>query len=72
MYTIYQTETMMRRLYEERLRYGELCRIREAALQRSRMRSALRRVIQAGLRYGIDPHEVEREFRTTLHDATSR
>lgn len=72
MYTIYQAEAMMQRAYEERLRYAELRRMRRFALRRSRMRSTLRRAIEEGLRYGIEPHEVEREFNTTLQQVTSR
>ncbi len=72
MYSIYQVELMARRVHEERLRYSELCRMRRFALRRSRMRSTLRRAIEEGLRYGIEPHEVEREFNTTLQQVTSR
>ena len=72
MYTIYQTQGMMRRVFEEHLRYSELRRVRRTALRRSRVRSTLRRAIEAGLRYGIDPHEVEREFDMTLRQVTSR
>jgi hypothetical protein len=72
MYTIYQAQSMMHRVYAERLRYAELRRTRSAALRRSRIRSTLRRAIEAGLRYGIDPHEVEREFDTTLRQVMSR
>ena len=72
MYTIYQAKAMMQCAYEERLRYAELRRMRSAALRRSRMRGTLRRAIEEGLRYGIEPHEVEREFSVTLQQVTSR
>ncbi len=72
MYTIYHAEAMMRRVYEERLRYAELRRQSNSALRRSRVRSTMRRAIETGLRYGIDPREVEREFRTTLQQVTNR
>jgi len=72
MHTIYHAEAMMRRVYEERLGYAELRRIRNLALRRSRVRSTLRRAIEEGLRYGIEPHEVEREFTTTLQQVTNR
>ena len=72
MYTHYQIEDMMQRAYEERLACAELRRTRRAAFRRSRVRSTLRRAIEEGLRYGIDPHEVEREFVTTLHQVTNR
>ncbi len=72
MYTIDQTEVLMRRVYEERLRYAALRRMRRSALRRSRMRNTLRRAIEEGLRYGIEPREVEHEFSTTLHQVTSR
>ncbi len=72
MNTIYQAEVMMRRAYEERLQYAELRRMRSFALRRSRIRSTLRRAIEEGLRYGIEPHEVEREFSKTLQQVTSR
>jgi len=72
MYSMYQVELMARRVHEERLRYSELRRTRDLALRRSRMRNTLRRAIEDGLRYGIEPHEVEREFATTLEQMTSR
>ena len=72
MYTMHEVEVMARRVHEERLRYSELCRKRNLALRRSRVRSTLRRAIEDGLRYGIEPHEVEREFTTTLQQVTNR
>jgi len=72
MYTMYQTEVVMQRVYEERLRYAELRRMRRSALRRSRIRNTLRRAIEEGLRYGIEPQEVEHEFSTTLQQVTSR
>jgi len=72
MYTMYQLEVMARRVHEENLRYSELRRTRDLALRRSRVRNTLRRAIEAGLRNGIEPHEVEREFATTLEQVTSR
>jgi len=72
MYTYYQIEAMMRLAYAERLKHAELRRTRRLALRRSRVRMTLRRAIEAGLRYGIDPREVEHEFVTTLHQVTSR
>ena len=72
MYTIYHAEAMMQRAYEERLRYAELRRTRRSALRRSRIRNTLRRAIEEGLRYGIEPRDVEHEFSTTLHQVTSR
>jgi len=65
MFTAYEAEAL-RRTYNERLRYAELCRLRDSALHRFRMRSALRRLIEAGLQHGIDPVEVEGEFQATL------
>jgi hypothetical protein len=72
MYTTFQTEAMMRRVYEDRLRYAELQRMRRSTLRRSRIRNTLRRAIEEGLRYGIEPQEVEHEFSTTLQQITSR
>jgi hypothetical protein len=72
MYTTFQTEAMMQRVYEDRLRYAELQRMRRSALRRSRIRNTLRRAIEEGLRYGIEPQEVEHEFSTTLQQITSR
>jgi uncharacterized protein YjiS (DUF1127 family) len=72
MYTLYQVEVMMRSAFEERLRYAELRRTYNSALRRSRVRSTLRRAINEGLRYGIEPYEVEREFTTTLQQVTGR
>jgi hypothetical protein len=66
--------TAMHTIYhaEERLGYAELRRIRNLALRRSRVRSTMRRAIEEGLRYGIEPHEVEREFTMTLQQVTNR
>ena len=72
MFTVYQTEAMMLQVFEERLRHAELRRTRDTALHRSRVRSTFRRTIEEGLRHGIEPHEVEREFTTTLQQVTSR
>jgi hypothetical protein len=72
MYTLYQVEAMMQRTFEERLRCAELRRTRSLVLRRSRIRSSLRRAIEEGLRYGIEPHEVEREFTMTLQQVTNR
>jgi len=72
MYTMYQTEAMMQCAYEERLRYAELQRMLRSVLRRSRIRGALRRAIEEGLRSGIEPQEVEHEFSTTLQQVTSR
>jgi len=72
MYTLYQIEKMMQANHQERLRDAALHRTRRQALHRSRVRSTLRRAIQDGLRYGIDPNEVEREFTMTLHQVTNR
>ena len=72
MYSIYQAQGMMQHVYEERLRCAELHRMCSSAMCRSRIRNTLRRAIHAGLRYGIDPREVEREFSTTLRQVTSR
>jgi hypothetical protein len=72
MYTIYQAEALMQLAYEERLRHAELLRMRNLALRRSRARSTLRHAIEEGLRYGIEPQEVEREFTTTLQQAANR
>lgn len=72
MFTIYQAEAMMRCVFEERLRYAELRRTRNLALRRSRVRTTLRRAIEEGLRYGIEPQEVEREFTTTLQQVANR
>jgi len=72
MFTIYQAEAMMHSVFEERLRCAELRRMRNSALRRSRVRSTLRRAIKEGLRYGIEPQEVEREFTTTLQQVANR
>ena len=72
MFTIYQAEAMMHSVFEERLRYAELRRTHNSALRRSRVRSTLRRAIAKGLRYGIEPQEVEREFTTTLQQLANR
>lgn len=72
MFTIFQAEAMMHSVFEERLRYAELRRMRNLALRRSRVRSTLRRAIEEGLRYGIEPQEVEHEFTTTLQQVANR
>ena len=72
MFMMHQAEEMMRTVYTERLRHAELCRTCKSALRRSRVRSTLRRAIEEGLRYGIEPNEVEFEFTTTLQQVTSR
>jgi hypothetical protein len=72
MYTLYQMEVMMHQVSEERLRRARLHRMYSSMLHRSRIRSSLRRAIKEGLRYGIEPHEVEREFTTTLQQVTNR
>ncbi len=72
MITIYQAEVMVRQVFEERLRNAELWRMCSSALRRTRVRSSLRRAIEEGLRCGIDPTEVKREFNTTLHQVTNR
>ncbi len=72
MYTIYLAKEMMRRTHEERLRYAALRRTRNLALRRSRVRTSMRRVIEEGIRYGIEPRDVEREFAETLQQVTSR
>ena len=72
MYTIYQAKAMMQQAYEDHLTHAELRRMRSAALHQSRIRGTLRRAIEEGLRYGIEPHEVEREFSMTLEQVTSR
>jgi len=72
MFTTDHAETIMRQTYEERLRSAELCRIRNTARRRSRVRSTLQRAIEQGLRHGIQPHEVEHEFTLTLRRVTSR
>ena len=72
MFTIYQAEAMMQHVFKERLRCAELRRMHNSALRRSRVRSTLRRAIEEGLRYGIEPHEVEHEFTATLQQVTSR
>jgi len=72
MYTIYQVETMMHSVVKERLEHAELHRRYSSALRRSRARSTLRRAIQEGLRCGIEPHEVEREFTMTLQQIADR
>lgn len=72
MYTIYQIERLMQAEHQERLREAAWYRTCCQALHRSRVRSTLRRAIRDGLRYGIDPNEVEREFAMTLHQITNR
>jgi hypothetical protein len=72
MYAIYQAEALMQLVYEERLGYAERRRMHNSVLRRSRVRSTLRRAIEEGLRYGIEPHEVEREFTTTLQQVANR
>ena len=72
MFTIYQGMAMMHSVFEERLRYAEVRRTHNSALRRSRVRSTLRRAIEEGLRYGIEPQEVEREFATTLQQVANQ
>jgi len=72
MYTIYQIERLMQANHQARLREAAWHRTRRQALHRSRIRNTLRRAIRDGVRYGIEPNEVEREFTMTLHQVTHR
>ena len=72
MFSIFETETMMHNVFEERLRQADLRRMRNSALRRSQVRSTLRRAIEEGLRHGIEPQDVEREFTTTLQQVADR
>lgn len=72
MFTAYQMQVMMQHVFEERLRYATLRRVHSAALRRSHMRSTLRRAIRKGLRCGLQPHEVEHAFTTTLQQVSNR
>jgi len=72
MHSIYETQLLMEQGIAERLRRSRHRREVNSALRRSRVRSTLRRAIEDGLRCGIEPHEVEREFTTTLQQVTSR
>ena len=65
-FTPYQAELMANQAWTERLERAERARDAAIALRRARVRSTLRRAIEAGLRYGIEAHEVEREFAVTL------
>ncbi len=70
--SVYQQQELMRQSFEQRLEQSARRRLRNTAERRSRVRNTLQRAIEAGLRYGIAPIEVEREFANTLQRVTGR